>query len=137
MDQLTSTAKQVTQGDQLKELVLYVAFGLTALGIELFTFYLTVEILLWGLLVANLASIISGMIVSFGLNAVFNFKVNDQIGKRFAQYSVVVGIGYLLSSIIILSLVELSIAPVMAKVVALPFVFIVQFSLNKRFAFSN
>ena len=118
-----------------KPVSLYIVFGLSALALELTTFFIAIELFNMGILIANAIAIGCGMLLSFGLNAVLNFKVVNNLVARFFSYVAVVGIGYIVSSILLVVLIASDVSSLYAKLATLPVVFALQYSLNQRFAF--
>lgn len=121
----------------LKPASLYAAFGLSALVAELSLFFLLAEKAHAPLLTANAIAVGTGMFISFSLNVAFNFKVVDRLLQRFGRYSGVVGIGYVCSSALLTLLVSLGLSSFLAKLISLPFVFLLQYGLNQRLTFSQ
>lgn len=118
---------------QNRRLSSYAGIGLFALLVEMSLF--SVGVLVLPVLVANFMAVLSGMLISFSLNARFNFGVNDRLVRRFYLYAVVIACGYLLGSSVILGLMSLGLPAVAAKLVSLPLVFAFQYNLNKNLAF--
>ena len=79
-----------------------------------------------------------GTVISFYLNSKFNFKVTTKLKYRFAAFLLVSFIG-LLTSTVFIYLVSyfMNLDPRFSKLLSLFVVFAVQYSLNKKFTFSN
>lgn len=121
-----------------RQLILYAFFGLTALAVDLGIFFFLTMTTSLDPLVANIISIFSAMTVSFVLNAWLNFKTTDAIASRFASFFAVNLIGLAVSFFILYFLNKvLDINEQIAKLATLPFVFIVQYLLNKKFTFAE
>ncbi len=120
-----------------KKLLLYTLIGGVAVLLDLTLFTLLAAMTPLHILVINTISVFSAMIYSFVVNAKINFKISDQMMKRFVIFTIVTGVGYSISSLMLTlgSLVELN--PILVKVTSLPLVLIVQFSLNSKITFSD
>jgi len=79
-----------------------------------------------------------GTVISFYFNSKFNFKVTTKLKYRFAAFLLVSFIG-LLTSTVFIYLVSyfMNLDPRFSKLLSLFVVFAVQYSLNKKFTFSN
>lgn len=87
---------------------------------------------------ANLAGYFSGTAVSFFLNRAITFRVRDKVNTRFGLFFLVACIGFLSSAFILWIAVDLlDIDPKIAKLLTLPFVVAIQFSLNQRLTFNE
>jgi putative flippase GtrA len=75
--------------------------------------------------------------VSFALNRVVTFKVRNRPLQRLAMFLGVAGVGYATSALLLWALVEgAHLDATIAKLVTLPLVVVLQFSLNRRFSFN-
>lgn len=87
-------------------------------------------------LLANVISISIGITNNFIWNAKYNFKATDQLLKRYIKFYSVGLFGMAISSTILTILVSGFNANVLASKAATIFVvFIVQFTLNRKYAF--
>lgn len=116
---------------------MYALFGVGALIFELLMFWYLAEVIDLYLILANFIAVATGMFVSFGLNAIFNYKLRDNLIGRFARYSMVIAVGYLVSSTLLLVFTNLGVQPLVAKIITLPFIFLLQYGLNSNFTFYN
>jgi putative flippase GtrA len=115
--------------------LLYCICGGIGVSTDYVTFYLLVTAGAW-YQSANIAGYIAGTLVSFALNRAFTFKMKDKVGRRLATFLLVGAIGYACSAILLWLLVKgAHLDPRLAKVVTLPLVVAVQYSLNRRFSF--
>ncbi len=86
----------------------------------------------------NLVSYTIGTFVSFGLNAKFNFNVNDKLAHRYVRFWLVSVFGALWSSWFIDWLIQdFGVSGIMAKILSLPLVLVYQYILSKRFVYST
>lgn len=119
-----------------RTVLLYGLIGLSALGVELIVFYLFTHQNILGLAIANAAAMGAGFLVSFGLNSFYNFKVRNRLFNRMIRFGIVTAGGYIISTGIILGLVNLlHVPPFTAKIISIPFFFLFQYTLNSRFTF--
>lgn len=87
---------------------------------------------------ANIISVSFGITNNFLLNAFLNFKVSDNLFKRFLTFYSIGIIGLLISSLILFVLVEkLSCNVLISKFLTIFVVTLVQFSLNKLITFKK
>jgi len=85
---------------------------------------------------ANAISYASGTFLSFILNARFNFRVTDKIPWRLACFFGVAFLGWLMSAgLLSLFIGHFQFNPYLSKAVALVFVVILQYNLNRLFSF--
>ncbi|WP_338846370.1 GtrA family protein [Massilia sp. W12] len=88
--------------------------------------------------VANAAGYLAGTLLSFALNRVFTFNLRDRTAQRLAQFLITAGAGYLASALLLGVLVDvLHMDKRFALIPVLPLVVLLQFTLNKRFAFKG
>lgn len=119
-----------------RNLLLYAAIGISALLAELVIFYLLTKVAGMNIPVSNALAMIVGFFMSFFLNALYNFQVRNNLLSRLVRFGIVTFGGYLLSTAIILLLVEVAGVPVFyAKLISVPFFFAFQYTLNSRFTF--
>lgn len=119
----------------MRQFVLYCVFG----GLGVLSDYLAfLASLALGapVYVANIIGYAVGTFVSFFLNRRLNFKVLDKVGRRLATFLGVAAIGLLTSTVLLWLLVEvLTVDPAIAKLLTLPVVVVLQFSLNRLITF--
>ena len=83
--------------NKYEQVLKYGIFGIGALAVDIGLFFGLHEGLGINEFVANSISIFTAMLLSFGLNTMFNFGTKDKIGKRFMLFAVVTFVGYLVS----------------------------------------
>jgi putative flippase GtrA len=85
---------------------------------------------------ANALGYLAGTLMSFGLNRIFTFGMRDRTLQRLAMFLGVAAVGYLASALLLWLLVQLvHVDPRIAKLITLPMVVVLQFSLNRRLTF--
>ena len=86
--------------------------------------------------IANIMGYITGTLVSFLLNRHITFNVRDKMARRLMLFLSVAGIGFFVSAALLWILVSmLSIDACYAKLLTLPVVVTLQFSLNRWITF--
>lgn len=89
-------------------------------------------------LFANSISVLVGITLSFLLNAGLNFKVTNQLRRRFIIFFAVGMIGLLVSTLLLALFIDrVHLHAIFAKTLTLGIVLILQYSLNKRFSFRS
>jgi len=87
---------------------------------------------------SNMLGYFLGTIVSFWLNRQFTFALRDNIIKRFIYFLAVAGLGFIVSaSGLWLFVYVFFIEPIYAKVIVIPVVVFIQFSLNRILTFTH
>lgn len=91
-----------------------------------------------GYQLANLLGYAAGTLVSFLLNRDLTFKIYDQVGRRLVLFLLVALTGYSCSAVLLWLLVDgAGLDGVTAKVMTLPVVVLLQFTLNRLFSFAD
>ncbi len=120
------------------QFLLYIIIGVGALVIDLSLYAIVALGIGWHPLIAHTISTSAAAIMSFLSNSFVNFKVTDRLLLRALSFGVVIGVGYLVSALIIgVGISVLSMDPLLAKVISLPVVLVLQFTLNKRITFKS
>jgi putative flippase GtrA len=118
-----------------QQFVLYALCGAAGVSSD-FLVYISLLHLHVGYQAANMAGYFVGTLVSFVLNRRFTFKVMDRTASRMALFFGAAAIGYLASAFALWLLVsKFGINPVIAKLLTLGVVLVLQFSINRTFAF--
>jgi putative flippase GtrA len=87
---------------------------------------------------ANGLGYLSGTLVSFFLNRIFTFGVLDHLLKRLVMFIAVASIGFGASVALLWVLVDVVIVDArLAKLLTLPVVVVIQFSLNRFITFKT
>ena len=85
---------------------------------------------------ANIIGYFSGTIVSFYLNSKITFQVQDRVGFRLGLFILIAFLGFLSSVVLLWLMVDyFHLDARIAKLLTLPCVVILQYSLNRRFTF--
>lgn len=85
---------------------------------------------------ANGLGYLAGTLVSFSLNRIFTFAMRDRVLQRLAMFLVVAGLGFATSALLLWLLVDVAgLDARVAKLITLPVVVVLQFSLNRRLTF--
>ena len=85
---------------------------------------------------ANAVGYLTGTLISFALNRVFTFGMRDKPGARLIFFLATAAIGYAFSAALLWSMVDLfGLDARIAKLLTLPLVVVLQFTLNKRITF--
>lgn len=85
--------------------------------------------------IASFLSVTLGITNNFILNSRFNFKVSDNLLKRFTSFYAIGMFGAILSAVIIAILQYFKVDPTIAKLLTIPPIVLSQYILNKRIAF--
>ncbi len=117
-----------------KLLIRYFFIGILAAIIELFTFSLFIKYINY--VIANSIAYGFGVLSSFTLNRLFNFKIKDKTLIRFGRFLIVNICGLLLSNFIlfyfsgVMPFIEL-------KILSMPIVIFFQFTMNYFWTFKK
>lgn len=118
-------------------IVLYGLIGGFCASLDFVVYSVLVLLAGMNIRVANVISILVGIAMSFFLNARFNFKISDNMARRFMTFLAVGLAGLILSDQLIkVFSLYFNIGPILAKIYTLVFVFIFQFTLNKYISFT-
>jgi putative flippase GtrA len=119
-----------------KSFILYSLIGSTGASLDFLLFLLFTNVFDWNIFVANIISVSLGVIDSFVLNVLFNFKVRDKLFLRFISFYSIGMVGLGLSSLILKIFVsDLGFERTIVKFLSIIVVVIVQYSLNKLISF--
>ncbi|MCG2583616.1 GtrA family protein [Massilia sp. TS11] len=121
----------------MKQFLLYCLCGGTGVLTDLAIYWLAVHAGVHYQL-ANVAGYVSGTLVSFALNRVITFNQRDKVGQRLAMFLAVAAVGYAASAALLAVLIGgFGLDARLAKVLSLPMVVALQFTLNRRFSFKQ
>lgn len=120
--------------DFLRRFVLYATIGAAAFAAD-YSVFLALFLGSDDPYLANVAGICVGMTISFSLNRTVNFRKPDAPARRAARFVVVAGLGMAVSTLILMALLDLGIDARIAKAVAMPLVFAMQFLMNALWTF--
>lgn len=120
-----------------RNLILYGLIGVSAVVVDYGFFVVFYNLLDIQPALATALSVSIATIYAFILNVVFNYKTTDSLKKRFTSYVLVSTLGMLASVLIIKFLVSLNINPNFAKAISVPPIVIMQYLLNRTYAFKK
>ena len=120
----------------MQQFLLYCLCGGIGVSSDYAVFYVAVTAGVWyqG---ANLFGYVAGTLVSFALNRVLTFGMRDRVMQRLAMFLGVASVGFGASALMLWLLVQqLQVDPRLAKLLTLPMVVVLQFTLNRRLTFN-
>ena len=123
---------------QKKQFLLYCVIGASGVLLDFGIYLLLVQTKAIQLdyQIANAIGYASGTLLSFILNAKFNFRVTDKIALRFASFFSIALIGWLLSAGLLQLLVgHYGMGKVISKLITLFVVVLLQYNLNRLLSF--
>ena len=119
------------------QFLLYCLCGGLGVTADYVVYYSALTFGLW-YQVANVLGYASGTFLSFFLNRKITFGVHDQLARRLAVFFGVATIGFSASVFLLWLLVEvMSVDAKIAKLLTLPVVVVLQFSMNRKFTFGD
>lgn len=119
-------------------LIRYCLIGVTGVSLDFIIFFLLTTKCGIYYQFTNVLSVSCGIANNFILNAFFNFKVKNNLRKRFLIFYSVGISGLILSGLLLFVLVELIGGSVLlSKGITIIIVTIMQFNLNKYFTFAD
>ena len=117
------------------QLLLYCICGGIGVTADYFVYYSALTFGVW-YQTANIFGYLSGTLVSFFLNRKITFGIRDKLAYRLAMFLGVAVIGFSVSAVMLWFLVDLMLVDArIAKLLTLPVVVIIQFSMNRRITF--
>ena len=125
---------------QDKELMMnlfkYLVIGGLAAGLDFLVFIVLLDNAGVYELIANIISMHVGMLVSFSLNSIFNFRKKDRVFRRFLCYYLIILMGIGLSSLMIWG-GSMIMSEKVIKLISMGIVAGIQFVLNRLFTFKT
>ena len=116
--------------------LLYCVIGASGATLDFCLYSLLVKTLTCDYQAANAIGYASGTLLSFILNARFNFRVADRMARRLFSFLCVAGLGWLASAGLLQALIgDLELNKYLAKFTTLIAVVTLQYNLNRRFSF--
>lgn len=118
------------------QFLLYCLCGGVGVTTDYGIFYLAISAGMWyqG---ANALGYLAGTLISFTLNRIFTFGVRDRVLQRLASFLAVAAVGFSASALLLWLLVTYAhLDARIAKLLTLPMVVLLQFSLNRRLTFN-
>lgn len=121
---------------QKKQFLLYCLIGFSGVGLDFCTYSLLIKMGWLNYQAANAVGYASGTLLSFILNAKFNFRVTDRIGLRLLSFFGVAFLGWLASAATLHLLIEnFGWNKYLAKIGTLVVVVLLQYNLNRLISF--
>lgn len=121
---------------QKRQFLLYCLIGFSGVGLDFCIYSLLVKTKLLDYQAANAVGYASGTLLSFVLNARFNFRVTDKIALRLFSFFGVAFLGWLASAATLNILIEhFSWNKYLAKAATLFVVVVLQYNLNRLVSF--
>ena len=120
-----------------RNLILYGIIGAISAGLDAFVFYLLYQKADINEFIANAISVHLGIFLSFFLNSRYNFQKTDQFKRRFFSFYLTGLFGLGLSTLILYFGGLLEINVMITKIFSIVFVALVQFIINRVFAFGD
>lgn len=121
---------------QRKQFLLYCIIGFSGVGLDFCTYSALIKAKLLGYQAANAVGYASGTLLSFFLNAKFNFRVTDKLGLRLFSFFGVAFVGWLASAGTLHLLIEkFGWNEYLAKAATLFVVVLLQYNLNRLVSF--
>lgn len=133
-DYVSSSIGKITK--EFRTLILYGIIGSASAALDFLLYTFLVIVLSWHYIISNCISVLAGISTSFSLNRAYNFKVKDQITKRFSIFLCVGLCGMLLSNFILYLCIEyIQINKISSKILSIILVVFFQFLFNKYITF--
>jgi putative flippase GtrA len=119
-------------------LIKYFFIGISAAGIDVSIYIVLFNIFDLPALISTSISIAVATVYAFTLNKVYNFQVKGNTFLRLLSYSLVSGVGLLISLTLLYIFTEVKgYDGNLIKIISLPIIFVVQYVLNKKITFSS
>ncbi len=119
------------------QFLLYCLCGGLGVGTDYAVFYLSLSAGVW-YQYANVLGYLAGTLLSFSLNRIFTFALRDRVLQRLAMFLTVASVGFAASALLLWLLVgKGQLDARIAKLITLPMVVVLQFTLNRRITFKN
>lgn len=121
--------------DRYRNFILYAVIGGFCATLDFCIFSLLVCLGV-ELLISNAIGIVCGIVTSFTLNRLYNFKTTDHTWRRFAQFFIIGIIGLAVSTLMLdILTIRLGFNEFYSKLSTIAIVSILQFTLNKIITF--
>ena len=119
------------------QFLLYCVCGGIGVTTDYLIYYSALTLGLW-YQAANALGYASGTLASFFLNRKITFGVHDKVARRLAIFFGVAAIGFSASALMLWLMVDvMAVDAKLAKLLTLPVVVVIQFSMNRHFTFSE
>lgn len=119
-----------------RQFILYCVIGATCVALDFAVYSLLLKTAMAGYQAANAAGYASGTLLSFILNARYNFRTRDRIALRLASFCLVALLGWTASAgTLYLLVARLKLDKYLSKLVTLAVVVLLQYNLNRLVSF--
>lgn len=119
-----------------RQFLLYCVIGFSGVGLDFAVYSVLLNAGLASYQMANGIGYLAGTLLSFTLNARFNYKVSDRLLARFASFALVSFLGWAISCGLLHLLVEhFAVNKYAAKAASLVLVVLLQYNLNRLVSF--
>jgi putative flippase GtrA len=119
-----------------RQFLLYCLIGISGVTLDFLIYAALVREASMHVQVANAIGYASGTVLSFFLNARFNFRARDRIPLRFAAFCAVAALGWAASAAMLhLFITRLSLDKYLAKALTTVGVVLLQYNLNRLISF--
>lgn len=116
---------------------LYCLCGGIGVATDYAIYYLALTFGLW-YQAANILGYLSGTLISFFLNRKITFGVHDRLTQRLAIFLGIAAVGFTASALMLWLMIDImKIDARLSKLLTLPVVVVIQYSLNRRITFSH
>lgn len=124
--------------NKYRNLINYCIIGCSGALLDFLLYSLLISIFKMHYLIANIISVTLGITNNFFLNAFLNFKVTDNIGKRFVSFYMVGMLGLIISESLLYMLIDMfNINSIIAKILTIFVITVIQYILNKTVTFKK
>ena len=121
-----------------KQFFIYAFIGASGALLDYLAFLVMRQFLPIHYLVINFISTTMGIANNFFLNARFNFKIRDNMLRRFVSFYAIGMLGLVVASGMLYGLIDLlAFPPAIAKLLSIVVIVLLQYQLNKRISFKN
>lgn len=121
---------------QKRQFLFYCVIGASGVALDFGIYSLLVKLKLLDYQAANAVGYASGTLLSFFLNAKFNFRVADKIPLRLASFFGIAFLGWLVSAgLLHLFVGRFGFDKYLSKLATLVIVVLLQYNLNRRLSF--
>ena len=121
-----------------RQFIVYSIIGASGAGLDIIVFLVLFNVFKIDKTVATIISTSVGIINNFVLNVLFNFKIKENLFKRFISFYSVGLVGLGLTVVLLYVFVDIfKFNTNLVKFISIFFVVLVQYNLNKKISFRN
>jgi len=119
-----------------RSFIFYACIGVSGVILDYIVYAVLINLLSWNYLTSNIISSSLGITHNFILNAFLNFKVRDDLFRRFFKFYGVGATGIGICLVLLWWQVEiLNVPPLIAKFLTIICVVLLQYNLNRKLSF--